>query len=179
MPSLALSGDQFILYGLEVDGTDGSHVFSYLAQFIDADTGEVRREIVASTSGATPSVAATNDIATVQLQYDAPSHTMSAEYDANGPVGGYSFTRLASQTKFDPTNVSVIGQSSGLVVVTAAHHVYGDNAQAAVVPEPSLYAFALSGICLLGWLGRRARTRGWRVTACTAGWPGYTALHAA
>jgi hypothetical protein len=161
MPALALTGTQSVLYGLQLDGADGSHVFSYLAEFVDPDTGTVAREIAASTPSGTPSVTAPNNIATVQLHFDASSHTVFAEYDPDGPdaQGHYSFTTLASHGNFDPANIFVIGQSSGGVQLNAASSVYGDNVQATTVPEAQHYAFLLSGLAALGWLGRRRRGR--------------------
>jgi hypothetical protein len=159
MPSLGLTATQSVLYGLQLDGADGSHVFSYIAEFVDPDTGSVAREIAASTPSGTPSVTAPNDIATVQLHFDASSQTVFAEYDPDGPdaQGNYSFTTLATQGNFDPTNIFVIGQSSGGVQLNAASSVYGDNVQATTVPEAQHYVFLLSGLAGLGWLGRRRR----------------------
>lgn len=160
MPAFVLTENQSLTFGLQVDGADGSHVFSYLTQFID-DQGQFQREIAGSTDPASAlSVPATSDIATVQLHFDAPTRTISAEYDPDGPdaTGHYSFSLLTSRGGFDPTNVFVIGQSTGGILIAAPSVVYGDNAQAAVVPEPNQALFFAGAIAFLGiWLRRKGQ----------------------
>ncbi len=111
----------------------------------------------------------TAGLAAVRLAYDAPSHTFFAQYDANGPTGGYNWTTLTTwdastwgMSGSDPFLVAITGFSSGNLDVTPSSEVWADNFLAQTelaIPEPSTWCGLAAGLLLLGLTGRIRRRR--------------------
>ena len=125
----------------------------------DSSAGSADSSDLASASGA------------VRVTYDSTSRVLRSYYDANGPIGGYSWTELGSfgvspsgggatanaDWGMAPNNsfiIDVYGYSDSVAV--PAGSVYGDNFVA--VPEPSRAA-ALTALLLLLFAGTRIGLR--------------------
>jgi hypothetical protein len=170
MPTLALTAGQRYEFGLQVSNGDDSTDTFTLKLRVDATSGrefhsQLRVNGVAQTAVTSTTVSTS---ATVRIQYDAATTTLTAQFDANGAVGGYNFTNLDSRnittagwnmiasSVFD---AAVLGTSQGNLAISSANNVFGDNFLA--VPEPSTTALLLMMLpvsAVLSCVARRART---------------------
>ena len=106
--------------------------------------------------------ATTSTSAAIRISYDPATTTLSAAFDADGAVGGYSFTTFDSQnisawgmTASSTFQVGAGGYTQGNLALNAADNVFADNFLA--VPEPSSACLLLvSGMGMLGCARRRA-----------------------
>jgi hypothetical protein len=108
----------------------------------------------------------TAGLAAVQISYDAATQEITTAYDANGPVGGYNWTTLATDdisgwdmTSSDQFLIAISASSQGDLSVPGSSEVYADNFQAQTIPEPSAWSILAGlGAGLLAWR-RKRKTR--------------------
>jgi hypothetical protein len=168
LPDLALTANQSVLFGLEVNDqrnpssvfsmgynslAGGTHVFTAVTP-----TGTISRQC--SALDPCGSATAISDLTTIRFRFDGTTNTLFTEFDPNARDGDTSWTSLSTTLDFIPDTVYAFGQSSNRAV-TSADNVYGDNVvtTAILVPEPSTYVMMGLGVGLLGWLTRAARSR--------------------
>ena len=127
---------------LEVFNPSGTPNRHFLSAY-DID-GVAQPEVNSSTSSTSVSV---------RIRYDAATTTLFSEFDADGAVGGYSFTNFDSRNISSTWNMSAssvfqagIAAGSGSRAISASDNVSGDNFVA--TPEPSSILLLLSGAAL-------------------------------
>ena len=150
MPQLSFTNSsQFVIYGLQMP-TIGGNFFFYVyetasgTQFVAQEAGQ---QAVLAT--AAPGLSA------LRFRFDGSTGDLFADYDLNGPAGGYQWTNLDSATSFGNGTIAVFGESANIAVSTA-DNVFGDNVVA--VPEASSTTLMLAGLGLLTWYARKNRS---------------------
>jgi len=102
----------------------------------------------------------------IRISFDASTKTLTAFYDDNGAIGGYSWTKTASidvdgAEDFGMTNSDTftinLSVNSGLDVFVNGD-MYFDNFSVTAIPEPSTYA-GLLGFGALGFVVYSRRIR--------------------
>jgi len=142
LPDLALSPGQRVFIGLQVPKA-GGNFFLYGNE--ETSSG---RLFLAQSPSLNDNVAITSDITALRLSFNGATGTMTAQYDPNGPVGGYQWTTLGSDASFGfPGTVTVFAGSAN-VSIAPTDLVFADNVVA--VPEASTYGLMLVGLSLVG-----------------------------
>ena len=160
MPTLALTAGQRYEFGLQVSNSDDPTDTFTLKLRVDAASGrEFHSQLRVNGVGQTAVTSTTaSTSATIRIEYDAATTTLTAQFDANGAVGGYNFTTFDSRnittagwnmTASSVFDAAVLGTSQGGLVISSADNVSGDNFLA--VPEPSTYALLLSGMSIIAY----------------------------
>jgi hypothetical protein len=134
--------------------SDGNYFFTHLYNndnFVDNPSSETIEDAFSGT---------------VMLSYDGVTHVVTAAYDSDGAMGGYSFTTITTfgiggsggdinvnwnMTAADVFTIHLIGASE--LVAAQAGQVYLDNF--VIVPEPGSFALSLLGLSALGFRRRR------------------------
>jgi len=152
LPDLALNPGQRVFIGLQVL-KPGGNFFLYGNE--ETQSG---RQFSAQSPSLNDNAPITSDVTALRLSFDGGTGAMTAQYDPNGPVGGYQWTTLGSDTTFGSGTVAVFAGSSN-VSIASTDLVFADNVVA--VPEASTYALMLVGLSLVGSaLYRRNRSSG-------------------
>ena len=152
LPDLPLSLGQRVFIGLQVLKS-GGNFFLYGNE--ETQSG---RQFTAQSPALDDNAAITSDVTALRLSFDGATGTMTAQYDPNGPVGGYQWTTLGSDPGFGAGTIAVFAGSANLRIAPT-DLVYADNVVA--VPEASTYALMLAGMTLVGGaLYRRNRFSG-------------------
>lgn len=101
--------------------------------------------------------------AAIRVRYNAATTTLISEFDANGAIGGYSFTPFDSQnisawgmTASSTFQATPIGYTTGNLTIASSDNVFADNFLA--VPEPSACLLVISGLGFMA-LKRSRRIR--------------------
>jgi hypothetical protein len=146
-----LDFDESMSISLEQKNVGGSQQANFFSAF------------VGNGSAPTLSLGASTTVAAVRINWDATTHTLSAEYDADGATGGYSWTSLRS---FDPSlssswstqsndvfRVALRGYSEN-IEIGLTNDVYGDNfvaGQGGGAQQPSLAVSQSRGQVTISW----------------------------
>ncbi len=176
LPALALDQEDEVEIGLGVGnaadmGDSGTITLNtYRDDAVTRQFWSDFRVNSASVSDAVVTTASTS--AAVRIRWTAAIRTLSFEYDANGAVGGYTWTELVARSiglwgyDWGMTDTSLFGAAvyggSHLRDVTLASSVYADNFLARseiVIPAPRLSIVpAVSGSATISWT---PATPGW------------------
>ena len=152
LPVLALGAGQRVFVGLQVL-KPGGNFFLY-----GNEETQSSRQFSAQSPSLSNNAPITSDVTALRLSFDGLTGTMTAQYDPNGPVGGYHWTTLGSDPGFGSGTVAAFAGSSN-VSIAPTELVYADNVLA--VPEASTYTLMLAGLTLVGGaLYRRSRLPG-------------------
>jgi PEP-CTERM motif-containing protein len=150
LPDLALSSGQRVFIGMQVPKPglkpgENNNFFLYG----DEETQSGRLFVAQSPSlNDSAPIASDVTVTALRLSFDGATGTMTAQYDPNGPVGGYQWTTLGSDASFGfPGTVTVFAGSAN-VSIAPTDLVFADNVVA--VPEASTYALMLVGLSLVG-----------------------------
>jgi hypothetical protein len=175
VPNLALTanGQQYSA-GIYIEGGPGvpSSLYNFsitLAPYYNAGFhSEFDSELVTNGSSAIhPTSPTSSTSAALMVSYDATTHLVSTYYDADGAVGGYSWTQVLSwniasggwgMTGSDTFNIELVGSSTDFAITTG-NGVGLDNFSTTVsaVPEPSTYAAIFGAVALAGVMLHRRR----------------------
>jgi hypothetical protein len=172
MPSGLVSGSDFVILGLQAQGSVSAGqgtVPASLSDYIQL-TANNRQFIASSTNGTSPGVDAPNTLSALRLNFDLTdpntgAGTLLAQYAASVPPGKqpYSWTTIGSLPNFifDPSGeiLFIFSQSQidqSRPPITAASGIWADNVRA--VPEPSSYAFFIIGAVVIAWVVRQSQS---------------------
>lgn len=150
VPQLSLTGSQYVLYGLQMSTAVGTFFF------YDYETPGGSQFVAQRSPTDFVTATAAPGIAALRFRYDGATGDVLADYDSNGPTGGYEWTNVTSLAGLGNGTISVFGQSFS-TTVSAADNVFGDNIRA--VPEPATCALMLAGLGLIGYAARRGQIR--------------------
>ncbi len=156
LPAIAMTSGQRIELDLGLSAGNGDYMAVTLARFYGAATSHQAfgSDYSIGTNADAVAIDTTSTSGALRMRFDATTHTLYADYDADGAAGGYAWTNLLSHSwTSSPGYLALLGSASNLAL-TSASNVYFDNVQA--VPEPSTWATLLAG---LGVMVVAARTR--------------------
>jgi len=163
LPILALNANQQVIFGLVV--CPGKNAGTILTDrfFVSLDQHSNEHFFLtslatnnSSTEVATHATASTNGA--VRIAFDASSKVLSAFYDENGPVCGYSWTPLGATNvpaSWNMSATSVFGvQLFGIsfsLPVASSNSVFGDNFCASSGATPRLGITPGNGKVVISW----------------------------